>query len=56
MTAYNFCQEFVKFPSYLRRATIKVAYGQVLSYQTRFAKWKKKSVQKDRLSGLPKAG
>lgn len=56
MTAYNFCQDFVKFPSYLRRAAIKVAHGQVSSYQTRLAKWKKKSGQKGRPPGLPKAG
>ena len=56
MTAYNFCQDFVKFPSYLRRAAIKVAHGQVSSYQTRLAKWKKKSEQKGRPPGLPKAG
>ena len=33
MTPYNFCHDFMKFPSYLRRAAIKAAYGQVSSYQ-----------------------
>ena len=56
MTAYNFCQDFDKFPSYLRRAAIKMAYGQASSYQTRLAKWKKTSGQKGRPPGLPKAG
>ena len=27
MTPYNFCHDFMKFPSYLRRAAIKAAYG-----------------------------
>ena len=35
MTPYNFCHDFMKFPSYLRRAAIMAAYGQVSSYQTR---------------------
>ena len=43
MTLYNFCHEFEKFPSYLRRAAIMAAYGQVSSYQTRLAQWKAKS-------------
>ena len=29
MTPYNFCHDFEKFPSYLRRVAIKAAYGQV---------------------------
>ena len=33
MTPYNFCHDFMKFPSYLRRAAIMAAYGQVSSYQ-----------------------
>ena len=56
MTPYNFCHDFVKFPSYLRRAAIKAAYGQVSSYQTRLAQWKAKPGQKGRQPGLPKAG
>ena len=44
MTPYNFCHDFMKFPSYLRRAAIKAAYGQVSSYQTRLAQWKAKPV------------
>ena len=53
MTPYNFCHDFMKFPSYLRRAAIKAAYGQVSSYQTRLAQWKAKPGQKGRqkLSG-----
>ena len=53
MTPYNFCHDFVKFPSYLRRVAIKAAYGQVSSYQTRLAQWKAKPGQKGRqkLSG-----
>ena len=53
MTPYNFCHDFVKFPSYLRRAAIMAAYGQVSSYQTRLAQWKAKPGQKGRqkLSG-----
>ena len=56
MTPYNFCHDFVKFPSYLRRAAIMAAYGQVSSYQTRLAQWKAKPGQKGRQPGLPKAG
>ena len=56
MTPYNFCHDFMKFPSYLRRAAIKAAYGQVSSYQTRLAQWKAKPGQKGRQPGLPKAG
>ena len=48
MTPYNFCHDFMKFPSYLRRAAIKVAYGQVSSYQTRLAQWISKPGQKGR--------
>ena len=53
MTPYNFCHDFMKFPSYLRRVAIKAAYGQVSSYQTRLAQWKAKPGQKGRqkLSG-----
>ena len=53
MTPYNFCHDFMKFPSYLRRAAIKAAYGQVSSYQTRLAQWISKPGQKGRqkLSG-----
>ena len=40
MTPYNFCHDFEKFPSYLRRVAIKAAYGQVSSYQTRLVQWK----------------
>ena len=56
MTPYNFCHDFVKFPSYLRRAAIMAAYGQVSSYQTHLAQWKAKPGQKGRQPGLPKAG
>ena len=56
MTPYNFCHDFMKFPSYLRRAAIKAAYGQVSSYQTRLAQWISKPGQKGRQPGLPKAG
>ena len=56
MTPYNFCHDFMKFPSYLRRAAIKAAYGQVSSYQTRLAQWIAKPGQKGRQPGLPKAG
>ena len=56
MTPYNFCHDFEKFPSYLRRVAIKAAYGQVSSYQTRLAQWKAKPGQKGRQPGLPKAG
>ena len=56
MTPYNFCHDFMKFPSYLRRVAIKAAYGQVSSYQTRLAQWKAKPGQKGRQPGLPKAG
>ena len=56
MTPYNFCHDFMKFPSYLRRAAIMAAYGQVSSYQTRLAQWKAKPGQKGRQPGLPKAG
>ena len=56
MTPYNFCHDFMKFPSYLRRAAIKAAYGQVSSYQTRLAQWKARPGQKGRQPGLPKAG
>ena len=48
MTPYNFCHDFEKFPSYLRRVAIKAAYGQVSSYQTRLAQWKAKPGQKGR--------
>lgn len=53
MTPYNFCHDFMKFPSYLRRVAIKAAYGQVSSYQTRLAQWIAKPGQKGRqkLSG-----
>ena len=56
MTPYNFCHDFEKFPSYLRRVAIKAAYGQVSSYQTRLAQWIAKPGQKGRQPGLPKAG
>ena len=56
MTTYNFCQDFDKFPCYLRRAAIKTAYGQVSSYQTRLSQWKAKQGQKGRQPGLPRAG
>ena len=55
MTTYNFCQDFEKFPCYLRRAAIKTAYGQVSSYQTRLAQWKAKQGQKGRQPGLSRA-
>lgn len=56
MTTYDFCRDFYKFPSYLRRAAIKAAYGQVSSYQTRLAQWEAKKGQKGKQPGLPKAG
>lgn len=31
MTPYNFCHDFMKFPSYLRRVAIKAAYGYMVS-------------------------
>ena len=42
MTPYNFCHDFMKFPSYLRRAAIMAAYGQVSSYK-HMAQWKTKT-------------
>ena len=37
----DFDRLYYKFPSYLRRAAINYAIGQVSSYQTRLAAWKK---------------
>ncbi|MBP9527361.1 hypothetical protein LH425_08815 [Laribacter hongkongensis] len=34
-----FAQKFYKFPSYLRRAAIEFAHGQVSSYLTRYRDW-----------------
>lgn len=56
LTAYDFSKEFYKFPSCLRRAAIKEAYGHVSSYQTRLAQWMAKPGKKGREPGLPKAG
>lgn len=38
-TPYDFAKKFPKFPSYLRRAAICFAYGQVSSYMTRLKAW-----------------
>ena len=36
-----FEEKFYKFPSYLRRAAIEVAIGQVSSFITRYDKWQR---------------
>ena len=36
---YDFCADFYKFPSYLRRAAIAEALGKVSSYRSNLARW-----------------
>ena len=38
---YNFDEEFPKFPSYLRRAVLNDAIGNVSSYRSNLANWEK---------------
>ena len=42
MAKYDFDSQFVKFPSYLRRAVTQAALGAVSSYQSNLQKWKSK--------------
>ena len=40
-TPYDFSEKFYKFPSYLRRAAIRHAYGKVSSYMAHLETWTK---------------
>ena len=40
-TPYDFSEKFYKLPSYLRRAAIRHAYGEVSSYMTHLETWTK---------------
>lgn len=51
---YNFDQNFHKFPSYLRRASIQEAIGKVSSYKSNYENWQ--ANQKGREPGRPEAG
>ena len=53
-TPYDFSEKFYKFPSYLRRAAIRHAYGEVSSYMTRLETWTKN--RHGNAPGLPRAG
>ena len=53
-TPYDFAKDFCKFPSYLRRAAICFAYGQVSSYMTRLKAWEEN--KQGNPPGLPRAG
>ena len=51
---YDFAKDFYKFPSYLRRAAINEAIGEVSSYKSNYANWEKNP--KGQNPGEPKAG
>lgn len=51
---YDFDKDFYKFPSYLRRSAIALAYGTIRSYKTRLAQWE--TNPKGKQPGLPKIG
>lgn len=54
---YNFSEEFYKFPSYLRRAAIREAYGLVCSYRSNLSNWEKKDKRtRGHQPSVPKAG
>ena len=53
-TPYDFSEKFYKFPSYLRRAAIRHAYGQVSSYMAHLETWTKN--RHGNPPGLPRAG
>ena len=53
-TPYDFSKKFYKFPSYLRRAAIRAAYGKVSSYMTNLEPWTKN--RHGNPPGLPRAG
>lgn len=55
-----FTKRFYKFPSYLRRAAINFAFGQVSSFITRYAKWQsgirsRRDAKPPRLNGVTTA-
>lgn len=53
---YNFSRKYYKFPSYLRRAAIKEAYGMVSSYRSSLESWKNTSKDKrGRCPSLPES-
>ena len=54
---YNFNKKFYKMPSYLRRAAIKEAVGQVSSYKSNLKKWKSQDIKtRGKEPSRPKAG
>ena len=52
-----FAEMFYKFPSYLRRAAIREAFGKVCSYQSNLKNWEQAEPEtRGKKPGLPKAG
>ena len=54
---YDFCKEFYKFPSYLRRTAIAEAIGKVSSYFSNLKNWEKENPSnRGKRPGLPHSG